>query len=212
MLNRYLKFFVINRILIVCVAILLFASCKKDNPLDVIVPKEYLPAYPGSYWDYTNGERISVHTEYVVHSYGESINSPSKSTEKLVPKIGNEYLYEYKITQNSIVYPLKQLLTETVSSSWIVNELNGENYYRKTIEIIDTMYIKLPSDNDALDSVLYLNTLVVVEYTDSMTVEKWNTKEYYSKNVGLIRSEVNNPYDNIDPVVQKQLIYYYISK
>ena len=196
-----------NRVLIVFVAILLVASCKKDDPLTVVVPKEYLPAYPSSYWDYSNGERVSVHTEYVAHSYEEDINSPSNTEEKLVPKIGNEYLYEYKITQNSVLYPLKQLLSETVSTPWVVNELNGEKIYRTTVEIIDSIYIKLPSDINALDSTLYLSTVVVVEYTDSMTVAEWNIKEYYSKDIGLIRVEINNPYDNLEPVVQKQLLY-----
>lgn len=200
-----------NRILLIFVAILSIVSCNDDDPLEVIEPKEYLPAYPGSYWDYTDGGRVSVHSEYVMHSYQEGANSNTNSSEKLVPKIGNDYLYGYDITQNSIVYPLKQLLSESVLSSWVVNRINEQDIYRKTIETIDTMYIKIPSGNN-MDSTMYVNTLVVVEYMDSLGDLRWNSKEYYSKNIGLIRVEVNNPYDNNDPVVQKQLLRSFINK
>ena len=199
-----------NKIFIIFIAITLFASCKKDDPLDVIVPKAYLPAYPGSYWDYSNGERVSVNSQYVAHSYQEGTNSSTSTVEKLVPKIGNEYLYEYKITQNSIRYPLKQLLSESVSTTWVVDKINNQDIYRKTVESIDTMYIKDIS-GATNDSTLYINTLVIVEYMDSLGDLRWNTKEYYSKNIGLIKIEINNPYDNLDPVVQKQLILSHIN-
>jgi hypothetical protein len=198
-----------NKLFFVIFAITLFSvSCKKDDPLDVVEPKAYLPAYPGSYWDYSNGERVAVHTQYVAHSYQESINSTVSTPEKLVPQIGNQYLYEYSITQNSTTFPLKTLLSETVSSNWEVNEIQGEKIYRKTVESISSMYLKLPNK----DSVLYSNVLVVVEYTDSLGSEKWNYKEYYAKDVGLIQLEVNNPYDNNAPVIEKQLISYSIRR
>ena len=195
-----------NRILIVIITLLVFSSCKDDDPLTIVLPKDYLPAYPGSYWEYTNGERVTVHPYYVAHSYEDKMNSTKSTTEKLVPQIGNQYLYEYSITQNSTLFPLKQLLSEKVSSSWVVNDINNQKLYRKTIGKIDSMLIKIPADNVALDSTMYYDILIVVEYTDSLGAAKWNTKEYYSKNVGLIRVEVNNPYDELDPVVQKQII------
>lgn len=195
-----------NRLLTILAAILIFSSCNKDDLITIVYPKDYLPAYPGSYWDYTNGERVSVHPYYVTHSYQYDDNSPDHTSEMQVPKIGTQYLYEYGITQNSVRFPLKQLLSETVNSSWVVNEINSQEIYRKTIGTIDSMCIKIPSDIIVLDSTMFYDILVVVEYTDSMGVDNWNTKEFYSKDIGLIRVEINNPYDTLSPIVQKQLI------
>lgn len=198
-----------NKIIVFFVAIFIVISCE-DDPIEVVEPKDYIPAYPGSYWDYTDGGRVSVNAEYVMHSYQYEVNSTSTTDEVLVPQIGSEYIYEYGITQNSIAYPLKQLLSESVSSSWVVNRINEQDIYRKTIESIDSMYIKIPTGN-TVDSTLYVNTLVVVEYMDSLGDLRWNTKEYYSQYVGLIRVEINNPYDTLEPVVQKQLLYSHIN-
>ena len=82
-----------KEILFIFAAIILLTSCKKDDALTVVYPKEYLPAYPGSWWEYSNGEVSKVHKEYVVHSYEASINSPAMTGEKLVPYIDHEYLY-----------------------------------------------------------------------------------------------------------------------
>ncbi len=188
------------------------SNCKKDDPLTVVKPKEYFPAFPGSYWYYTNGEVSTVSKEYVAHSYPLSVSSTEYSEEKLVPFIDNKYyLYEYNITQNSMKYPLKQLLLETLSKKWIVNEVDGQKIYRQTTEKLDSIYLKMPAVNGKIDSVKYKDIIVVVEYMDTLGVNRWNTKEFYSKNIGLIRVDVNNPYDVSDAVILKQLTHYHIN-
>jgi hypothetical protein len=188
------------------------SNCKKDDPLTVVKPKEYFPAFPGSYWYYTNGEVSTVSKEYVAHSYPLSVNSTEYSEEKLVPFIDNKYyLYEYGITQNSMKYPLKKLLSESLSDKWVVNEVDGQKIYRQTTEKLDSIYLKMPAVNGKIDSVKYKDVIVVIEYMDTLGVTRWNTKEFYSKNIGLIRVDVNNPYDVSDAIIFKQLTHYHIN-
>jgi len=190
----------------------LLTSCTKEDALTIVYPKEYLPAYPGSWWVYSNGERVTVQPEYVAHSYQPSINSNDYTSEKLVPCIDGNYLYEYSITQYSTLYPIKKLLEESVSQKpWIVNEVNGEIIYRQTIKKLDSMYIYKPSFGTPVVDTLFKSVLVVVEFSDTLTAAKWNTKEYYAKNVGLICTEINNPFDTLNPVIQKVIIDYYIN-
>jgi len=188
----------------------LLSSCEKDNPLSIVYPKEYLPAYPGSWWLYSNGEQVTVQPEYVAHSYQASVNSPKYTDEKMVPCINGNYLYEYSITQYSTTYPLKTLLQEKPGAAWKVSEVNGEIIYRQTIAKLDSIRIYTPSFGIQTDS-LYKDVLVVVEYSDTLTAKKWNLKEYYAKNVGLIRVDVNDPFYSKDSVTQKVIINHFIN-
>jgi hypothetical protein len=92
-----------------------------------------------------------------------------------------------------------------VGTPWIVDEAGDEIIYRETLQNLDSMYLRFPSDENSLDSSLYYDILVVVEFLGENDNTTWNTKEYYSKDVGLIRVEINNPDDTLAPVVQKQL-------
>jgi hypothetical protein len=102
-------------------------------------------------------------------------------------------------------------LQDKPGKAWIVNEVNGEIIYRQTIALLDSIYIYEPSFGIQTDS-LYKDVLVVVEYSDTLTAKKWNLKEYYAKNVGLIRVDVNDPFYSKDSVTQKVIIGYHINK
>lgn len=193
------------------IGVLALASCEKDKEPEYVYPKSYLPAYPGSYWDYTNGERVLSENNYVLHQYEEGVNSTKKTDEKYVPIYNGQYLYEYSITQSSTVYPLKKLLEESTGKSWEVNKINNEAVLRQVVNKIDTMIIKFPPFKNPIDSAIK-DILVVVEYLDSLGAERWNTKEYYAKNIGLIRVDVNNPFDENPPIIQKQIQGYHINK
>ncbi|MDA3893961.1 MAG: hypothetical protein PF517_20060 [Salinivirgaceae bacterium] len=189
--------------------VLSIASCKKEDALDVVLPGEYFPAYPGSQWFYSNGERSWVHTSYMPHSY-ETGETTERTTEKLVPYIDGEYLYKYEITQKSITMPVKKLLDESVVTAWLVNDGDGREVYRKTTEKTDTLVIKVPDDGSITDT-FYTDIVVVVEYTAVNGINGWHNKEYYAKNVGLVQVEVNNPNDTLGAIIEKQLIDYKIN-
>lgn len=183
-------------------------SCNKEDALTIVTPKDYLPAYPGSYWTYTNGERITVNPSYTAHSYQLGVTSSEMSDEKRVPIYDGKALYQYSIEQASTVYPLKKLLVETGTQSWVVNEINTEFVKRQLVSTKDSVPI-VPVG--AIDTTWYKHVLVVVEFIDSLTVERWNYKEYYAKDVGLIKTEINNPFDTLPAIVEKELMNYHIN-
>lgn len=190
---------------------LIAVACEVEEEPEYVYPLEYLPAYPGSYWDYSNGERVLTSSTYVLHSYQASVESSEETEKKYVPEYNGQYLYEYSITQNSTSYPIKQLLDETTGSAWLVNIVNGESVMRQVTDSIDSLYLSIPVNSVSVDS-LFEHVVVVVEFLKSLGVDNWNTKEYYAKNIGLIRVEVNDPYDEQDPVVQKEIRGYYIAQ
>ncbi len=190
---------------------LLTSACEKDAEPKYVLPKDYLPAFPGSFWDYTNGERVITSQEYELHSYQKSINSTEETPEQYVPVYGGNYLYEYSIIQQSNKYPLKQLLAENVGGAWEVNFINNTKILRQVIEKKDSVIIPFPPFTNPIDSVIK-DVVVVVEFLDSLGAKRWNTKEYYAKNIGLIKVEANNPFDTMPPVLIKQIQNYHINK
>lgn len=191
----------------------LIVSCEPKAEPDFVYPLEYLPAYPGSYWIYNNGDQIVTSSSYVLHSYQSSLSSLETTEEVYVPMYDGEYLYEYTITQNSTEYPVKKLLEETVGGNpWMVSDFNGEPTMRAVTKSLDSIIISFPPYADPMDSILvFKDVLVVVEYVDSLGEDNWNLKEYYAKDVGLVRVEANNPYDTLNSIVIKELQQYKIN-
>ncbi len=195
--------------LILILSFFLLASCDKEGQLDYVTPEPYLPAYPGSFWDYTNGDRIVVDNHYHEHSYDTEVNSTEHTATVYVPYMDGKYVYGYSIYQDFPKYPLKQLLSES-KGSWVVNEVDGHEILRNVISVTDSLSLSL-KDDEAYVVKKFKNVITVVEYIDSLGVNSWYTKEYYGKNVGLLRVEVNNPYDTLSAIVEKDLLYYNIN-
>ena len=174
---------------IVAAGLAVFAACGDGSDPKYIAPEAYLPAYPGSYWDYTDGTRVRA-TAYELHSYRPSTTSTDYTDECYVPVWDGHYLYKYSIYQPSPLYPMKELLRAKGSAMWIVDENNGDKLKRSEV---------------AIDS--------VTEFLESLdNIDHWNIREYYAKNVGLVKVEVNNPHDSLGCVVQKELRSYFINK
>lgn len=189
--------------------IVLFNSCLPDEEMEILYPKDYFPAYPASYWTYSDGNTVKVETGYHLHSYEDSIGSNHKTEEMYVPKIDGQYVYEYGITQNSTRVPLKKLLQETVSSSgWIVDYWNGKPVYRQVLAVNNTVTV---SDTIFNIDTTFTNVISVIEYAEELTETNWFVKEYYAQYVGLIRIEVNNYQDTLEPIVTSDLVDYYIN-
>lgn len=192
-----------NRVLTLAVCAALLASCDKGTDADYITPGEYLPAYPGSYWDYSDGTRVRA-TSYELHSYRPSTTSPEYTDECYVPVWDGHYLYKYSIYQQSPIYPLRKLLTGSGTSTWIVEENNNVKIKRHEVHL-DSLVIA------ALDTVFH-DVCQVTEYQETLDfTDYWSIREYYALNVGLIRVEVKNPYDTATFVVQKEIRAYHIN-
>ncbi len=187
---------------IVAAGLAVFAACGDGSDPKYIAPEAYLPAYPGSYWGYTDGTRVRA-TAYELHSYRPSTTSTDYTDECYVPVWDGHYLYKYSIYQPSPLYPMKELLRAKGSAVWIVDENNGDKLKRSEV-LIDSL---------AVGDSLYKSVYRVTEFLESLDdTDHWNLREYYAKNVGLVKVEVNNPYDSLACVVQKELRNYFINK
>jgi hypothetical protein len=193
------KYFLIFGLILVIVA-----SCKKEDVPETVLPGEYLPAYPGSYWDYSDGSRSRVEPQYAIHSYRQAANSVKMTNEAYVPVLDGQYLYEYSVWQSSPVYPLKKLLS-TSSDEWIVDENNNVKIYRQSKKL-DSLVIAYPGKDSVFKSVI-----ATVEFMGTFNENNWSRREFYAKNVGLIRVEINNPYDTLPFVVEKEIRTYFIN-
>ena len=187
---------------IVAAGLAIFAACGNGSDPQYITPDAYLPAFPGSYWDYTDGTRVRA-TSYELHSYRPSTTSTDYTDECYVPVWDGHYLYKYSIYQPSPLYPMKDLLRAKGSAVWIVDENNGDKLKRSEVAI----------DSLVVGDSVYKNVYCVTEFIESLdNVDHWNTREYYAKNIGLVKVEVNNPHDTLGCVVQKELRHYFINK
>lgn len=197
-----------RNLLLIGFFLFLFSSCLPDEEFEILYPKDYFPAYPASYWTYNNGTTVKVDPGYYLYSYEDSIDSNHKTDEIYVPRIDEQYVYEYGITQNSTRVPLKKILDESVSSPWIVDYWNGKPVYRQTIAtnnavaIFDTIY--------NIDTT-YSDVLTVIEFAEELTDSVWFRKEYYARYVGLIRVEINNYQDTLNPIVSYDIVDYFIN-
>ena len=72
---------------IVAAGLAVFAACGDGSDPQYITPDAYLPAFPGSYWDYTDGTRLRA-TGYELHSYRPSTTSTDYTDECYVPRVG----------------------------------------------------------------------------------------------------------------------------
>ena len=98
---------------------------------------------------------------------------------------------------------MKELLRAKGSAVWIVDENNGDKLKRSEVAI----------DSLVVGDSVYKNIYCVTEFIESLdNVDHWNTREYYAKNIGLVKVEVNNPHDTLGCVVQKELRSYFINK
>lgn len=191
----------INYLTTIILAVL-FTACDKGSDPEYIRPDVYLPAYPGSYWDYSDGSRIRA-TNYELHSYRTSTQSTQYSNESYVPIWDGKYLYKYSIYQPSPLYPMKQLLKASGTSTWIVDENNGVKVKRSEQHI----------DSLMVDNKLFTDIYQVTEFLETLdNTDNWNIREYYAKNVGLIKVEVNNPTDKQNSIVLKEIREYFINK
>ena len=188
---------------IVAAGLAVFAACGDGSDPKYIAPEAYLPAYPGSYWDYTDGTRVRA-TAYELHSYRPSTTSTDYTDECYVPVWDGHYLYKYSIYQPSPLYPMKELLRAKGGNAvWIVDESNSDKLKRSEVAI----------DSLAVGDSVYKDVYCVTEFIESLdNIDHWNLREYYAKNVGLVKVEVNNPYDSLGCVVQKELRSYFINK
>ena len=195
-----------NSLFLIIFTIIIF-GCGK-NETEIIFPEKYFPAYPESWWIYSNGTTVKVDPGYHLHQYNSDLSS-SPTTEVWVPRINEQYVYKYKITQNNNRIPLRELLRERVNETWVVDNWQGEEIKRK-VEKVDATIILNKKIIKTGDSIFKEVILVIEFFPDNETV--WISREAYAPDVGLIRRELNLSDTSVVPFIEKELIDFLINK
>lgn len=197
---------------------LLVLSCKKDNPAppsssdqscdttfiynytnDTVFPSDFLMAYPGSWWEYDNGEVDSC-TSWEAVPWRVVTNSDGcvfvNEDQKILPK---GMLYAEYIANDHSLWNAAELNSTTftpiidtiigVFSDYTTYSGTGMNAYsdHRTRELVDRI------DSMVLGSYTYYDVLHVKYVWDINMISpvysgpKTIRESWYAKNVGLIK-------------------------
>lgn len=190
----------------------MFFSCRKDTCEDfynqtasynTIYPSPYLPAYPGSWWEYNDSVVIKTYDHWQPFNYQKLIPfnkcKVAEYDSVLVPAIdlfSDKFLYHDRyIEQNKYcrgVQSIDLLFNEEdlTWQSWTdpdacYSNASGSHYsIRKNIKTLDTITI---------NGMLFNDVLVISEdHRASFSANIFSTAlttYYYAKNVGIIKED-----------------------
>jgi len=209
-------------------------SCEKDNEkkpndsviYDTIKPLDYFPAYPGSYWIYDNNDTLKVANQYEKYIFNSSGYTAEPDYDTLIlPKlilngIFNSpdtfaYVNGYSISKsNESNYrdpAFKELLSLTEGSEFTIGgAIQGHKITGKTIKVDTTINIGTTE---------YKNVIITIQFdyacvsgTGGSPENCATIREYYAKDVGLIKRETRNYPINTDFLKDFELIKYEVKK
>lgn len=196
-----------KRVFYLIFILLIISSCEDDD-IPYVFPLDYFPAYPESYWVYSDGTTMKVAPGYHKYQYYIEMESTETSDEKYVPMIDGHYVDEYYISQDDNRVPRKKLLSETLSEHWVIGYYQGGQMKRQVLSINKTISLSNPisgTNEQSFDS-----CIMVQEYfLENGTASPWYKMDYFAPKVGLIKQEIQRDGDTI---VLKELVDYYISQ
>ncbi|HON18674.1 MAG TPA: hypothetical protein PK990_05840 [Salinivirgaceae bacterium] len=209
-------------------------SCEKDNTTktndsvayDTIKPLEYFPAFPGSYWIYDNNDTLKVADHYEMYVFNSAGYTAEPDYDTLIlPKLILNGIYNrpdtfayvngYSISkakESGYRDPaFKELLSLTEGAEFIIGGADqGHRITGKTIKVDTTIYIGTTE---------YRNVIVTIQFDYACVLGPGNSpencatlREYYAKDVGLIKRERKNFPINTDFVKDIELIKFLINK
>lgn len=220
---------------IIITALIGLISCEKDKEAkmdnsvvyDTIIPLNYFPAFPGSYWIYDSNDTLKVanqYEEYIFNSAGFTA-VPDFDTLFLPKLILNgvfnptdtfAYVNGYSISKakKGSHYrdpAFKGLLSLNEGSQFSIGgSFQGHKIIGKTIKVDTTI---------SIGTVEYKNVIVTIRFDRACELGLGVTpeecaylREYYAKDVGLIKREVRSSITNTDFVKDIELVKYEIIK
>jgi hypothetical protein len=200
--------------LLIFLLIVLFVSCKKDNPYAVIEPGSYFPAYPNSWWKYLVNDSIiitdSTAHDYVLHNYKKAgyYDDPQYTDPVYVP-----YFYSKEII--GPIYKYDQIIFLPFGDGYekwpILREEIGFKFERERgtqyPEMRESVRVVAKYFNGS-DSVLILTgTFYNSWFNDPFTQKRY---QEFVKDVGLVKDIIFDTITN-DTNYRKILIDYKIS-
>ncbi len=209
-------------------------SCDKEHETltnknvvyDTIKPLSYFPAFPGSYWIYDNGDTLRVADQYQMFVEGIGNGDPLFYDTIILPKLElnniymsyglNGFVKQYELTTPSgasyIPSPTYQSILSTKMDSVFINgpPIQGHYLMAKTIAVDTVIYI---------GAIKYENVIVTMYWDDACITAGYGNspedcadlKEYFGKNIGLIKREHRYHADTIF-IKDFELTDYHIEK
>ncbi|MBI3502427.1 MAG: hypothetical protein HY063_11605 [Bacteroidetes bacterium] len=207
-----------------------FYSCSKDiatvsqshtTKIDTIFPKSYFPTYPGSWWTYSNGATMKT-DKYVDLRY-------NKNDYRTTPEY-EEYVLP-RLLAKSIFYDTVYVKGYSLSTcggtcgSYFVpilcdpNGDCGEGHWDYFSGHQWSLAIWKTDTSVVINPTIYSHTLITLQYDAGYfgigmnnAEQYWMTREYYTKDIGLIkREERNTPFDTVI-TTKFTLVSYHINK
>lgn len=209
-------------------------SCKKDKVTksnksvvyDTIKPLEYFPAYPGSYWIYDSNDTLKVldqYEKYIFNSAGYT-SEPDYDT-LILPKLKLSsvfnstdtfsYVNGYSISKshgsNYRDPAFKGILSLTNNSEFTIGgAIQGHKITGKTIKVDTTIIIGTTEYKNVIMTIQF--DYACVSVTENSPENCATLREYFAKNVGLIKRETRNFPTETDFVKDIELIKYEINR
>ena len=193
---------------------------------DTIKPLEYFPAYPGSIWIYDNNDTLKVESQYEKFIFNSAGYAAVADYDTLIlPKLilngiynPNDtfgYVREYSISQsNESNYrdpAFKEFLSLTEGAEFTIGgAIQGHKMTGKTIKVDTTIYIGTKKYENVIMTIQY--DYACVSGTGGTPEDCATLREYYAKDVGLIKREKRNYPIGTDFVKDIELIKYEIDK
>lgn len=166
---------------------------------DTLLPLDYFPCWPGSWWLYvdSNGDTSMTRTDSTWHldSYVES-GAAFYSDTFFVPFYEGVPIWGYEAhtgpISNAGSYPLTLILSDTlpVGYPWLIHYWSGTGVSRRVFAIDTTLQTGT--------SVFYPTIGVEEYYSTGPQGEPTIAKRYYTSGIGLVREDL---YDLIDTTV-----------
>lgn len=204
-------------------------ACSKKPPIPpdptnkpivtkLVPPKTFMPAYPGSYWIYNDSDTLKTANSYqtfelysnppgnVGNSLIAKYNLPALNGKVSINNMGtNFFIKGYFVTGGNARFPgptFMQFLTEEENDFFTLYSYRGMHIVGKTIKADTSIVVK---------NKVYNNTLITLQsYGYDVSEEMAHLREFYAKDIGLIRRDKKTGSKNWKTVLE--LTDFYINK
>ena len=190
------------KFIVIFTLIISFLSCEKENEfvtvIKTVTPLNYFPAFPGSYWRYTNGAEMHV-TTYKEFIYNSSTYGEDDYDTLILPEIVMHgfnwnaddtirYVNEYSISRS--ISNIKTKWSHGAFMKFLI-EIEGSEFSRSEyFSGHQAMGYNLNSDTTiVVNGVEYSQVIVIGLYELACPGGKeWcsDVRYYYAKDIGLI--------------------------
>lgn len=207
-------------------------SCQKNNKntpgntaiYDTVKPADYFPAFPGSFWVYDNDDTLKVADQYEKYIFNAAGYTAEPDYDTLIlPKLILNGIYnfndsiarvkEYSISKASGNYrdpAFKEMLSTTEGGELIMGGAFQDHQIRGRVVKTDTTI--------EINGIRYDQVIITMHFDNFWSgygiseTDYAFEREYFAKNIGLIKREVKNY--PMDTVFQKdiELIEYKINR